>query len=396
MADTSIQSEITVSSDFVIAKDFKIDGDIYTKDEVSQTYKKLDLQADLDFKAFIARMPAYYNRPNLPTSNHTTITIPANTQVNIDNAGYVSTDDKTLDISTLGDASSRAGKDFYIYAVTTSAGELDFVLSANSTVPDTYNADNSRKIGGFHCLCLATGDLGESHPLSNYATGDVLPRSIWDLNHRPDCKYPEGKVYNPGAKIWSSIYLLTWEGTGTSQILKSTFGGVTADGTSKEKFDWYKFAYVLAKQGERMPTQREFINLSLGSNQNTVIQGASDPNTTGGHTDTTGRRMISYDGNEDCCGVLWQWSEEPGGANGADWAGLNDTIFPTIYPDEIDGDTYYQSRRGLFGGACGLGSRCGSLCSNWNNSGSNLNWNIAARSVAPCLPVFNMYGLFQS
>ena len=386
MAETSIQSEITVSSDSVIAKDLKIDGNIYTKDEASQIYKKLDLQADLDFKAFIARMPAYYNRPNLPTSNHTTITIPANTQVNIDNAGYVSTDDKTLDISTLGDASSRAGKDFYIYAVTTSAGELDFVLSANSTVPDTYNADNSRKIGGFHCLCLATGDLGESHPLSNYATGDVLPRSIWDLNHRPDCKYPEGKVYNPGAKIWSSIYLLTWEGTGTSQILKSTFGGVTADGTSEEKFDWYKFAYVLAKQGERMPTQREFINLSLGSNQNTVIQGASDPNTTGGHTDTTGRRMISYDGNEDCCGVLWQWSEEPGGANGADWAGLNDTI----YPDEIDGDTYYQSRRGLFGGGCGHGSRCGSLCSHWYLSGSDLAWYIAARSVAPCLPVFKL------
>ena len=386
MAETSIQSEITVSSDSVIAKDLKIDGNIYTKDEASQTYKKLDLQADLDFKAFIARMPAYYNRPNLPTSNHTTITIPANTQVNIDNAGYVSTDDKTLDISTLGDASSRAGKDFYIYAVTTSAGELDFVLSANSTVPDTYNADNSRKIGGFHCLCLATGDLGESHPLSNYATGDVLPRSIWDLNHRPDCKYPEGKVYNPGAKIWSSIYLLTWEGTGTSQILKSTFGGVTADGTSEEKFDWYKFAYVLAKQGERMPTQREFINLSLGSNQNTVIQGASDPNTTGGHTDTTGRRMISYDGNEDCCGVLWQWSEEPGGANGADWAGLNDTI----YPDEIDGDTYYQSRRGLFGGHCDCGSRCGSLCSHWISSGSSLSWDIAARSVAPCLPVFKL------
>ena len=386
MAETSIQSEITVSSDSVIAKDLKIDGNIYTKDEASQTYKKLDLQADLDFKAFIARMPAYYNRPNLPTSNHTTITIPANTQVNIDNAGYVSTDDKTLDISTLGDASSRAGKDFYIYAVTTSAGELDFVLSANSTVPDTYNADNSRKIGGFHCLCLATGDLGESHPLSNYATGDVLPRSIWDLNHRPDCKYPEGKVYNPGAKIWSSIYLLTWEGTGTSQILKSTFGGVTADGTSEEKFDWYKFAYVLAKQGERMPTQREFINLSLGSNQNTVIQGASDPNTTGGHTDTTGRRMISYDGNEDCCGVLWQWSEEPGGANGADWAGLNDTI----YPDEIDGDTYYQSRRGLFGGACDYGSLCGSLCSDWADLGSALGWRLAARSVAPCLPVFKL------
>ena len=386
MAETSIQSEITVSSDSVIAKDLKIDGNIYTKDEASQTYKKLDLQADLDFKAFIARMPAYYNRPNLPTSNHTTITIPANTQVNIDNAGYVSTDDKTLDISTLGDASSRAGKDFYIYAVTTSAGELDFVLSANSTVPDTYNADNSRKIGGFHCLCLATGDLGESHPLSNYATGDVLPRSIWDLNHRPDCKYPEGKVYNPGAKIWSSIYLLTWEGTGTSQILKSTFGGVTADGTSEEKFDWYKFAYVLAKQGERMPTQREFINLSLGSNQNTVIQGASDPNTTGGHTDTTGRRMISYDGNEDCCGVLWQWSEEPGGANGADWAGLNDTI----YPDEIDGDTYYQSRRGLFGGRCDAGSHCGSLCSGWGASGSGLSWGFAARSVAPCLPVFKL------
>ena len=47
--------------------------------------------------------------------------------------------------------------------------------------------------------------------------------------------------------------------------------------------------------------------VSRGSNQHTRTSALARPDTTGGHVDTSGRRMISDIGLEDCCGVLQQW-----------------------------------------------------------------------------------------
>ena len=63
------------------------------------------------------------------------------------------------------------GRDYYIYLclqAPAQAGQLPtatLVVSLNSTFPSGYNADNSRKIGGFHTLCLAVGSIS-GHPLS--------------------------------------------------------------------------------------------------------------------------------------------------------------------------------------------------------------------------------------
>jgi hypothetical protein len=51
----------------------------------------------------------------------------------------------------------------------------------------------------------------------------------------------------------------------------------------------------------------EFQVIAAGSNEETNISGSADPVTTGGHSDTASRRMISNIGCEDCCGALWQW-----------------------------------------------------------------------------------------
>jgi hypothetical protein len=45
--------------------------------------------------------------------------------------------------------SFKVGKDYYIYLCPTADG-ADIVISANSTFPDGYAAQTSRKIGGFH------------------------------------------------------------------------------------------------------------------------------------------------------------------------------------------------------------------------------------------------------
>ena len=48
--------------------------------------------------------------------------------------------------------------------------------------------------------------------------------------------------------------------------------------------------------------------ITRGTPQKTNISGSADPNTTGGHVDTNGVRIVSNSGIEDLCGVMWQWT----------------------------------------------------------------------------------------
>lgn len=260
-----------------------------------------DIFSNIIKEAIIGATPSYYARGSLFTPAKTVITIHANTQVNINGKGYSNAADVVLDTSGI----AQAGKDVYIYACTPESGnEPEFVLSRNSTVPDGYDADNSRKIGGFHCLCADVGIIS-GHPLSGYAAGDILPASVWDLKHRPVSE-PEGMVYVEGLGKWYDIYLASWDGA----QLVSTFGGTIADGASSRKYHGLKFNEDFGLVGKHLPSWDEFMVFAKGSNEQTAISGAADPGTTGGHTDTAGRRMISNDGLEDCCGALWQWMHD--------------------------------------------------------------------------------------
>ena len=150
--------------------------------------------------------PTFYERSGLMTPNKTTITMPDQLNVNIGGVGCWITGGNIIDLaagtvwddSSYATASNRAGKDFYVYACQdfVAPHNAKIVLSHNSTVPTGYTADNSRKIGGFHCLCLSVGTIS-GHTLSGYDTGDILPLSVWDLKHRP-VSAPEGMVYVDG------------------------------------------------------------------------------------------------------------------------------------------------------------------------------------------------------
>jgi len=169
-------------------------------------------------------------------------------------------------------AANRAGKDFYLYA--TPAGLL---ISANATVPTGYTADTSRKIGGFHCLCLSVGTIA-SHTLTGFLTGDILPASIWDLNWRPTCS-PEGMVFSATADIWVDIYLQS----GTAGTTRSINGATMTDTR-----DYWSHGDDLAAVGKRMLYELEFSAVAYGSPEATNIAGSADPITTGMHRDTTG------------------------------------------------------------------------------------------------------------
>lgn len=325
----------------------------------------------------LAALPGFYRRETLMSSNKTSITIYKNTMVNIDTKGYILQSDVTLDLTSASSwddvtsvnytmASNRAGRDFYVYACKPVRGiEPVLILSANSTVPDGYDQDTSRKIGGFHCLCRDVGTpvwsnpatiKDEAHWLSEYSTGDILPASIWDLSHRATSEN-EGMVYSYETGMWFDIYLSSWDGT----KLVSVFGGTTADGGSAKKFHGEMFAECAAQVKKELISRDNFIIVAKGSNERTNIHGSVDAGTTGGHVDTANRRMISNIGLEDCCGFLWQWCKQSGGANGSsDWT--NSTYNSSVDGRATYGSTYGNYYRARVGGEWDRSSYCGSRC----------------------------------
>lgn len=313
----------------------------------------------------------YFSRDSLFTSNKTSIVIPKNMRININGEAYISTHNVTLNTSTLGE--NLAGKDVYIYALAGSGTEPDFVLSLNSTVPTGYTAENSRKIGGFHCLCKDVGII-EGHALSGYVAGDILPATRWDLEHRPKGS-PEGFAYEELTDCWIAIYLPSWDGT----KLVSVYNGVIADGASTKKWHGEAFYEQFVKQGMRLVWRHEFQMGAKGSNEQTNIQGSSDPNTTGGHVDTAGRRMISNIGLEDCCGVLWQFAMDLGFAGGSGWT---NSTYDSNVDDRSYGQTYGTLYRLLLGSRWDNGASCGSRSANCDDSSAGVSVSCSSRGAS--------------
>lgn len=325
----------------------------------------------------------WYDSPYVSDANNTTVIIPAGLEVNIGNYAFVTQSDSQVDIALAGTASARAGKDVYIYACWPSnveSGIPVFVASMNSTTPTGYNATNSRKIGGVHCLCADVGTIA-GHPLSGYVAGDVLPASLWDLRHRP-VSAPEGMVYIEPLDLWADIYLNSWDG----EKVVSEYGAVIADGGSSRSYHWWRWVEEFNTLKKRLPHRWEFRELADGSPEAVSIQGSADPNTTGGHTATNSQRIISKYGCEDCTGVLWQWGSDlttQGAING--WAGYsyNSSIVPT--ETNRGGEYYATTYAALFGGGWVDGSYCGSRSVSWGGSVVLLDDDDSARGVAPGL-----------
>lgn len=248
---------------------------------------------------FLSALPdlsALYT-PFLVAASQTQLTIKTGTRIKVINTGVhtlLQWDvDTTFAVADKLDAGAiDAGKDYYVYVC--EDGEIK--VSLNSTFPAGYSADDSRKIGGFHTLCVAVGTIA-GHSLTDFAVKAILPASVWCLNHRPWCS-PEGMVWSEAARVWVDIYLQSSTGATTASV----YGATITDTRT-----WMDFVDDLGAVKKRLLDDDEFANIAEGSNQKTNIFGSADPVTTGGHVDTASRRMVSNIGVEDCCGSLWQW-----------------------------------------------------------------------------------------
>lgn len=318
--------------------------------------------------------PAYYFRSERPFRvSADTLSLPDIVAEVSGELVQVAASDVLLNVETSWDSATyttpatRKGLDFYIYL--TADG---IILSANSTYPSGYDANNSRKIGGFHCLCANVGSIA-GHPLSNFVAGDILPESIWDLEHRPRCS-PEGMVYSPEANIWVDIYLQS----GTGQNTASAYGGsVTASR------DWMDFTDDLGTVKKRMLNDPEFQLIAEGSNQKTNIAGSADPGTTGGHVDTAGRRMVSNIGCEDCAGAYYQWLSDQSYRFVTTTTSYNWYELPgnkgSLYNQSSNGSADVKLRAG---GYWATGSYCGSRCRDANYSRWHANTAVGVRGAA--------------
>jgi len=309
------------------------------------------------------RMPVYFNDTQFYLS----------AQVELDLSASASWD--TTAGTDFRVAANRAGKDFYIYACDDGSTTPKILVSGNTSAPSGYNTTTSKKVAGFHCLCVAVGTIA-SHSLTDYLAGDILPQSVWDLKHMP-ASPPEGMVYDPNARVWVDIYLASVSGS----TLVSVYGGSSAHGGAGApggRFHWYKFSQWFAYSQKKMCSQDEFVSFSLGSNQGTTINGGADPTTTGGFSDTAGRRMISHIGVEDCCGNRLQWGRDRGGGAGA--ASFKDAY--DANDSNVGGQSYLEPNCALFGGLWSVGVRCGSRCSVWISSPLALASDSGSRGVS--------------
>ena len=206
-------------------------------------------------------------------------------------------------------AENRGGLDFYIYACQPTEGVTPvLIVSANSTVPLRYTAENSRKIGGFHCECMDVGVPAAEQWLRNWKKGEIIPFSVWDVKHRPSGA-PEGMTWIPGHG-WIGIYFLSNAGTATDRKLVTKYGRTIADGTSAPTGCDFDCIEPLAQQSQPLPSNDTLTVAGLGTPIGLAIKGTADPVTTGGHVNTSDTRIVSYFGVEDGSGVMWTWARD--------------------------------------------------------------------------------------
>jgi len=267
------------------------------------------------------------------------------------------------------------GENYYIYALQPSAdAEPDFVISINSTYPDGYTENNSRKIGGFHYGRIRTN--AQRYDDTASIAVNILPNSVWSLNYRPACD-PTGMV--KVSNFWADIYIAS-EGSGTwpETELVSEYNATPVSGT--EGYNDYDFIRGLANVNKRKLTRQEWLMAAYGSpegheNDNNAAWSSSSNS---GRTSTgTVEQAVSCYNLVDCAGNLWERLDEytyrNTGSTSFDWY---DVLNAGKDSSHQHGEAYMQNNVAIIGLLAGGNFGNGSICGARAVHSSNYPWGV--------------------
>jgi hypothetical protein len=240
---------------------------------------------------------------------------------------FIAADDIEINVQDILNDTLEAGKDYYLFLIPddTNPAGINIKAALTKNAPDGFTTSDVLQFGGFHTLCenvgtgltYVEGGVTKNHPLNGYYSGDILPESVWCMNHRPYSE-PEGMVFIPSLDFWCDIYLQSGSGTNT----KSAYMGAIT--RSRQYVDFVEDQFCVKKA---LLNDEEFAAAMLGSNEQTSVLGANEASAitggAGGRKDGVNRRMISIYGVEEGCGSLWQWLATTSAAGSSGWNAQN-------------------------------------------------------------------------
>ena len=181
------------------------------------------------------------------------------------------------------------GNDYFVYLVLDGDANPGIVVSLNTTYPDGFTADNSRKIGGFHVghirkvsndgLWVPVDSTGTKWGSSgtkwqdNVTTG-IVPNSVWDLKNRPKTLF--GGMVKINRNFWCCIYEASALETVT--FMNGINGLPVAEGKLQSRYgyrpltgsaglNYYNFQELAVRQGMRLMNYTEWCSCAFGSPQ---------------------------------------------------------------------------------------------------------------------------------
>jgi hypothetical protein len=273
------------------------------------------------------------------------------------------------------------GDDICLFAVDADDGtsEAELIASKNIAFPDGYDASNSRKIGGFHYGRVRP--VANRYDLAYTPTVQIVPNSVWDLNHRPTCD-PSGMVEIVPGGFWADIYLNS-EGAGTwpENVPVSKYGVMPIKDDVYARTD---FHLLLRNAGKRLPTVEEFLTYAegapAGANDTNEYAWSATSNTAPASAGTVAKSVSMFN-VVDAVGNLWDWLD-----NHMDFGGdaVIEASVVNIGKDAAvpRGRTHHAAWRCFAGGGrFNEGTACGSRCLGSNGYPWALSGRIGLRGV---------------
>ncbi|MBS8274834.1 hypothetical protein DYI21_14680 [Thalassospira tepidiphila] len=336
-------------------------------EDKTQLLQAIQVLADAQGMNGIAAAAGYFSMMGkMSASGATSLNIPEGS-VNIggNGKGFIITAQTGFDVSEAANhdgsfSSLVLGDDIYIYAVDNGVAEAKLIASKNADFPDGYSAVTSRKIGGFH--------YGRVRPVANrydtafLPTVQIVPNSVWDLNHRPTCD-PTGMVEIVPGGFWADIYLNS-EGGGTwpENVPVSRYGQTLIRNLDYARSDMH---LLVRNAGKRLPTVEEFMTYAegapAGQDNNNEFAWAANTN---GSPSSAGfvEKSVSMFNVVDAVGNLWDFLDDHhdwGGAFSKDASVVNvgkDAAIPRGTVEHADWSNFAGGGSYTYG--AGAGSRC--------------------------------------